>query len=499
MSHSLVHHEHIRVLVWACLQQRFSGPVSWRFRSPDGSIASRKASTRNDRAIGLLLVAQIERTFDEHHDSDDDHAPYIHGSPVEDGWSAIEVAKALQHYSHQAFDENTNAQSNEAAMLCAALGTAIVQTILGPDPKADEVRALATSPEWEAAPLEINTGTVPAAGPRVRSPRRRPAPRTLTTLERPGGPVRPRRRSGRPTNPVPWVMTAADQVWAWDPGRGPIRLTDLDQPLGWHYSGHALSPDGTTIRYHASSSRLDRSPAELRTLDLRTGKTTTERPHRNHVRQIPHAEGTEVLVEYTDVIDHTLTRPVVHVQYRGVWRQLPSRAPDLGVAATGTLLAFSTSGDLLAVTWRWGHNPFQMTEVVDLRDGDDTGVRWAVELNGQAPWNADGSRLLVGQTQTDSYLSRVVSVWDRWQRSLEPVAVLPEHRNQDVEHLGWVDDRRLLSMITDGRQVSMRSVDPETGEQEEYAVFRRPVNRGDMHSVLMAPSVVHANSETLSG
>jgi hypothetical protein len=497
MSHSLVDHEHIRVLVWASLQPRFGGPVSWRFRRPDGSIAPRKASTRSDRELGLLLAAQTQQTFDEYHGSDDDHAPYVHGAPVHDRWSALEVLKALQHYSYHAFDENIDTETNEAVRYCAALSTALIQSLLGTDPPADEIRALTTTPEWEAGPLEINAEAVPAAGPRSTAPRRRPKPRTLTSLQRPDGPVRPRARSGRPTNPVPWVMPAADQVWAWEPGRGPIRLTDLDQPLGWHHEGHTLSPDGTTIRYLARSSNLDRPPDELRTLDLRTGETTAEPPHRNHVRQVPYTEGTEALVEYTDIVEYSLTRPLVHVQHRGVWRRLDSRAPDLGVAATGTLLAFSPSGDLLAVTWRWGHNPFPMTEVVDLRDGDDTSMRWAVDLHGQAPWNADGSRLLVGETQTDGYISRVVSVWDRWQRSVEPVAVLPEHRGQDVEHLSWVDDRRLLSMVTEGRQVSMRSVDPQTGEQEEYATFRRPVNRGDMHTILVAPGVVQGDPETL--
>lgn len=497
MSHSLVDHEHIRVLVWASLQPRFGGPVSWRFRRLDGSIAPRKASTRSDREIGQLLVAQIEQTFDEYHGSDDDHAPYVHGSPAQDRWSAVEVLKALQHYSYHAFDGDIDTESNEAVRFCAALGTALVESLLGTDPHADDLRELTTSPEWDRAPLEIDAGSVPAAGPRVTAPRRRPTPRTLTSLGRPDGPVRPRARSGRPANPVPWVMPAAGQVWAWDPGRGPIRLTDLDTPHGWLYSGYTLSPDGTTIRYLAQSSNLDRPPDELRTLDLRTGETTSETPHRDHVRQVQHVEGTEALVEYTDVVDHSLTRPVVHVQHRGVWRRLDSRAPDLGVAATGTLLAFSPSGDLLAVTWRWGHNPYPMTEVVDLRDGDDIGARWAVDLHGQAPWNADGSRLLVGQTQTDGYLSRVVSVWDRWRRTVEPVAVRPEHHGQDVEHLGWVDGRRLLSMVTEGRQVSMRSVDPETGEQEEYAAFRRPVNRGEVHNVLVAPGVVQGDPETL--
>lgn len=97
----------------------------------------------------------------------------------------------------------------------------------------------------------------------------------------------------------------------------------------------------------------------------------------------------------------------------------------------------------------------------------------------------------------DGYLSRVVSVWDRWRRAVEPVAVLPEHRDQEVDHLGWVDDRLLLSMVAEGRQVSMRSFDPETGEQQEYATFRRPVDKGDMHHVLVAPRVVQGDPETL--
>lgn len=52
-------------------------------------------------------------------------------------------------------------------------------------------------------------------------------------------------------------------------------------------------------------------------------------------------------------------------------------------------------------------------------------------------------------------------------------------------------------MVTDGRQVPMRSAVPQTGEQKEYATFRRPVNRGDMHTILIAPGVVQGDPETL--
>jgi hypothetical protein len=105
----------------------------------------------------------------------------------------------------------------------------------------------------------------------------------------------------------------------------------------------------------------------------------------------------------------------------------------------------------------------------------------------------------VERTWQGRLLEREMAVCDTWQRDTQPIVVLPENRGQDIEYLGWIDDGHLLAHVREKRRVSIRSVDPKSGEQAEIISFGMPMNSGNFHGMWMAPGVVQADSTTLRG
>lgn len=72
---------------------------------------------------------------------------------------------------------------------------------------------------------------------------------------------------------------------------------------------------------------------------------------------------------------------------------------------------------------------------------------------GAAVSDSQSSRVLASHGVPDDdppYLLATPHDGRERRRTVEPVAVLPEDLDQD--HLGWVDDQRLLSMVPEGRR-----------------------------------------------
>ncbi|WP_144750275.1 hypothetical protein [Curtobacterium pusillum] len=488
MSNSLIDHEHIRVLVWAGLQPRFGGPLRWGHHGEDGAVVVGTVDAGSAAELGAALVGQNEAVFDARHDWDDDHEPYEHAAPERETWTAVEVLKAIDHYLYHAMDEEAGDHwtSIDAAMYCEALRHGIVAN----DPRWDvstfDALAVMNTAEYAAAPLEI-----------VR--RVAPTPDDLVTrTRRPTGPAR-RTRSGRPHSPVPWMLTGADGIWVWDPGQGLVRLTDPfadgDDCGGWE-----LAPDGASARYTAW--RRGRGPVpERRRIDLVSGSVVVEPEQPPNTLVFDGGPGLSATVHSVplDVYDATA---VVTIERDGDVRELEHQfAVGLSPNLTGPSVQFSLDRRWAAVGFGWVANPFSRLDLIDL---DSSWPRrysgFGLELVGSGAVSPDGSRLLVLRTEHRSgVLERETCVLRTWSRETRPVAVLPGDEHQRIEYPGWIDDRALLAVVRDGRQVSVRSVDPDTGAHEELAGFRMPMNGGDVHGFRMAPLLVQSDPGTLAG
>ncbi|MBD8585966.1 hypothetical protein IFT90_15530 [Frigoribacterium sp. CFBP 8766] len=502
MSKSLIHHEHIRVLVWAGQQARFGGPLRWGHHDLQGEIVEQQVGAENAAGVGAMLVAQNEAVFDERHDWDDEHEPYEHTDPERQEWSAVEILKAIDHYLYHSLDDEASdtITAVDAAMYCHALRLGIVTADPRWDPATLTADLLMALPEYEAAPLEISPGATPAAGaPTKTRARKRALLSVQDTPTRRATVARQRTRTGRPGGPVPWMMSGMDGVWVWDPGKGLVRL---DDPFGdgRNCREWLLSPDGRHVRYVASPRGMERVPTERRCLDLVSGEVAVE-PDFPAKTQVHHGgPGLQARVHYTQLETYHATAAVT-LERDGEIRELePQFAVTLGLNYTGSPIQFSPDRRWAAMAFRSRSNPFSQLDVVDLSGKPFSGLsHYGLELRGSGSFSPSGIKLLVERTQQGRHLEQDMCVCDTLQQDTRPITVLPEHRTQAIEYLGWLDDTRLLAYVREKRRVSVLAVDPRSGEQEEIVNFGMPMNSGNFHGIWMAPGVVQADPATLQG
>ena len=167
MSKSIVGHELVRVLVWAGLDPRFGGPFSWNVVDTDGDRVARTLTPETAPALGALLAALNERTFEEYH-GEEHHEEYVHSAPAHDTWSAYEVLALVSHYAYHAFPEDLDQEefeADDAAMYVSALNWRVALSVPGWDVDTFRPSMLTSVPEFRAAPIWIDASTVPAAGP----------------------------------------------------------------------------------------------------------------------------------------------------------------------------------------------------------------------------------------------------------------------------------------------------------------------------------------------
>jgi hypothetical protein len=502
MSKSLIHHEHIRVLVWAGRQSRFGGPLRWGHHDRQGEVVEQQVGAENAAVVGAMLVAQNEAVFDERHDWDDEHEPYEHTDPEHEEWSAVEILKAIDHYLYHSLDDEASdtVTTVDAAMYCHALRLGIVTADPRWDPVTLTAEALMALPEYEVAPLEITPGVTPAAGaPTEAGVRTRAATPADDTPTRRATVARQRTRAGRPGGPVPWMMAGMEGVWVWDPGKGLVRLEDpfVD---GRNCQDWTLSPDGRHLRYVAVPRGLDRSPRERRRLELVSGEVVVEPDPAVGTRVIHAGPGLQARVHHTPLEIYHGTSAVALERDGEVLQLEPEFDVMLGRNFTGSSIQFSPDRRRAAVNFRWAVNPFGRLDVVDLDGDSQRGFHaFGLEIRGSGAFSPDGVKLLVERTWQGRLLEREMAVCDTWQRDTQPIVVLPENRGQDIEYLGWIDDGHLLAHVREKRRVSIRSVDPKSGEQAEIISFGMPMNSGNFHGMWMAPGVVQADSTTLRG
>lgn len=312
---------------------------------------------------------------------------------------------------------------------------------------------------------------------------------TLTGTQRPNA----RKLPVRPSSPVPWVIIGVGAVWAWQPGKGLIKLPDGVLARGaaemWSLSG-----DGTTLRWRTPVHARQRLMCHLRLISGAVVLTEAPEPVGEDFYG---ANGAVCEVRYADLAPNGIWQHAEYsVRQEGKWKQLPLR-DRLRTQPTSPGVQFSLAGDHVAVTVIMEDGLTTAVDVIDLMAG--TAQRFVrMELQGSGAWSPDGQRLLV-EEYDEGFHGYRRAVLDLRSASTNLITAAPDQPIQvsDLQLVGWITDQQLLGYRLHNRRLSLWTVDIADGSIIEIVEMRSPASLLDMNCLLMAPSLVQATPHLL--
>ena len=304
-----------------------------------------------------------------------------------------------------------------------------------------------------------------------------------------------RARPGRPTVPVPFVLLAGGNVYAWDPHRGLLRLP-RPEPAAQAGSVSSqrddLSPDGTRLRYLRSPGpESAETYTGQRRYHLITGEVTFEDRSRTTVYE---AIGGTAVVR-AERSPHDAAPAEQHerielVRFPGASAELLPLRDRLSAGAGIPAVQFSPCGDLLATSHRGtasGRKYVARTELSTMvtREFDHA------YLLGTASWSPDQTRFLIDRSGTPLVLD--LRTGDTTRIDQRPIGAREPTSPAFVEPLGWLSEGGLLVAGRYERRIRLSYQPVDNSARHPILDIPVPASQANTLGIALAPGVLLAD------
>lgn len=337
-----------------------------------------------------------------------------------------------------------------------------------------------------------------------------------------------RSKPGVPSGPVPFVYVAFDQVWAWDPGQGLLKLPGWGRDSGvWCHASHGcLTNDGRRIQHTFVMHRPGQIPpwqeTVLATYDLTTAERTLGAVQWGDLRN-PAVDDRLVVTTSSPPYEpdrrpdrSEYVKTIAVRQADGAVEPVLKQVGGGGICPDGVPQQLSPSGRGLVVADHDFDNSLvhEMPIVVHL---DLVAAQQqtfpAVYLHGSATWSPDETQILVRTTHRDVTGQRPEHEWAVHVLHLatgqmtyidtKPVNPVDPLTRAPAEVLAWLGHDGLLVQQSSGRRVLL-SYQPLWSGRDGHPRVRHPIldlpvagGAGGVVGIVVAADVLRTDPQSV--